>query len=142
MITKQKCVFIGYSLIPLSLTLLLVLFLPHGLDIEIYPWYLFIAIALFFLLVIISPIYFIILSNHYLVQNGINIIFCLLIPVISGIGNLILLNFDFIISNANYDFKRSILFYTELAIVGAILLVGSVCLVYQYYKRKSLNHQK
>lgn len=38
----------------------------------------------------------------------------------------------------NFNFKRNIVFYSELTIVGAILLIGITFLIYQCQKKKTV----
>jgi cation transport ATPase len=133
---KSSITFIGLSLIPILIILFLVLIMPKGLDIGKYPWYVFVAAALFVLFVIINPIYLTVLSRHYLIKHGISFALSIAAMIFFGIGSILVLNWERFKANSSLDFKNEMMFFYELTIVSIILLFGIAVIAYSRFKGK------
>ena len=66
---KSLIEYIGFAAIPAVLTALLSLALPNGVPLSNFRLVFFISIILFILCMIVSPVYLIILSKHYMVTS-------------------------------------------------------------------------
>ena len=95
---------------------------------RLIQWYGFVGILLYFLIIIANPISLILLSKHFWVKHNINFAVSVVMPIVSGIGSVLILN-----SNrwfGKWDPINDIIFIVELIIVGIILLIGLLILTY------------
>jgi hypothetical protein len=106
-------------------------------SIEDYQLAFWSIVAIITLFVIINPIYLIILSKHYMIKHGVNLIIIAFVMINSGIGSILILNKDRWNSGHGLDFANEIAFSYELFISSIILILGTVILACLKYKSKT-----
>ena len=134
-------VYIGLELIPIAITLFLVfivpLITPNGFEMDNYDFAFYLTMMILVLYVIINPVLLVKITNHYLIKHGINFILSMIMPIVSGIGCVLLLNVERWKKNGNWDFTNEIMFTVELVVVGVILLIGLAFVAYSKFKGRA-----